>query len=135
MAENKTQPTDADVEAFLAGIENEARRKDCQALAALMAKVTKQKPKLRGTAIIGFGTHTYKYASGREGETCQVGFSPRKGDISVYGTASAPHQQELLAKLGKHKMGKGCLYISKLSDVNMKILEELVSGAAKANAA
>jgi Domain of unknown function (DU1801) len=134
MAENKTQPTDADVEAFLSNIEEETRRRDCIALAAIMAKATKQKPKLWGTAIVGFGTHKYKYASGREGETCQVGFSPRKGDISIYGTASAPRQQELLAKLGKHKMGKGCLYISKLSDVNVRVLEELVSGAAKTNA-
>ena len=129
MAENKTKPTDADVAQYLAQIENDERRADCVALAALMAKVSKHPPQMWGAAIVGFGTLKYKYESGREGETCLIGFASRKGDISVYGTASAPQQVSLLAKLGKHKMGKGCLYIKRLSDVDLNVLEQLFSGA------
>jgi len=127
MAENKTKPTEASVDAYLDAINDEARRKDCKALAKLIAKVTKLKPKMWGTAIVGFGTLKYKYESGREGETCLIGFSSRKGDISIYGTASAPRREALLAKLGKHKTGKGCLYIGKLQDVDVGVLEKLIA--------
>ena len=129
MAENKTKLTQASVEHYLAAIEDNGRRKDCEALAKLMAKATKHQAMMWGTSIVGFGSHHYKYASGREGDICLVGFSSRKGDISIYGTASAPAQEELLARLGKHKMGKGCLYIRKLGDVDVKVLEQLVAGA------
>ncbi|MDR3388124.1 MAG: DUF1801 domain-containing protein [Rudaea sp.] len=132
MAENKTKPTGASVEQYLAGIESNERRKDCEALSRLMAKATKLKPKLWGTAIVGFGTLRYKYESGREGETCLIGFSSRKGDISIYGTGSAPQREELLSGLGKHRTGKGCLYIGKLRDVDVKVLEQLIVRSIKA---
>ncbi len=130
MAENKTKATDARIEDYLAAIDDEARRKDCEALAALMAKATRQPPTMWGASIVGFGQYHYKYASGREGDTCVVGFSSRKGDISVYGLNAAADAGELLPKLGKHKAGKGCLYIKRLSDVDLKVLEKLVAGAA-----
>jgi hypothetical protein len=134
MAENKTKPTEASVEEFLANIEDEHRRKDCDALVKIMTKATKLKPKMWGTAIVGFGVHKYKYESGREGETCLVGFSSRKGDISIYGTGSAPKQEELLSKLGSHKMGKGCLYVGKLKDIDVAVLEQLIATSANAKA-
>jgi hypothetical protein len=132
MAENKTKATDASVTDYLAAIDDEARRKDCEALAGLMAKATKQAPVMWGASIVGFGRYHYKYDSGREGDSCVVGFSSRKGDISVYGLRAADGAEELLSKLGKHKAGKGCLYIKRLSDVDLKILEKLVAGAAAA---
>ena len=129
MAENKTKATEASVESYLSAIEDESRRRDCEALAKLMTKATKQQPKMWGTSIVGFGTYHYKYASGREGDSCVTGFASRKGDISVYLMAGFPGQEELLSKLGKHKMGKGCLYIRKLSDVDLYVLEQLISGS------
>ena len=130
MAENKTKVTDASVKDYLAAIDDEARRKDCEALADLMAKATKQPPTMWGASIVGFGRYRYRYASGREGESCVVGFSSRKGDISVYGLNAGDGAAELLSKLGKHKAGKGCVYIKRLSDVDLKVLGELVAGAA-----
>jgi hypothetical protein len=132
MAENKTKANDASVEQYLAAIDDDLRRRDCQTLANIMAKATKLKPKMWGTAIVGFGVHTYKYESGREGETCLVGFSSRKGDISIYGTGGVPMREELLSRLGKHKMGKGCLYVGKLKDVDVAVLAELISASVKA---
>jgi hypothetical protein len=129
MAENKTKATEASVESYLSAIEDEARRQDCRALAKLMTKATKQQPKMWGTSIVGFGSYHYRYESGREGDSCLTGFSSRKGDISVYGVAGFPGQEELLAKLGKHKMGKGCLYLRRLGDVDLKVLEQMVVGA------
>jgi hypothetical protein len=126
MAENKTKATDASVESYFSAIEDESRRKDCEALAKLMTKATKEPPKMWGPSIVGFGSYHYKYESGREGDSCLVGFSSRKGDISVYGLASSLEHEELLSKLGKHKMGKGCLYIRKLSEVDLKVFEQLV---------
>ena len=129
MAENKTKATDASVEGYLSAIEDEARRGDCEALARLMTKATKQKPRMWGASIVGFGSYHYKYESGREGDSCLTGFSSRKGDISVYRVASFPGQAELLSKLGKHKLGKGCLYVRKLSDVDLNVLERLIVGS------
>jgi len=129
MAENKTKATDASVESYLSAIEDETRRKDCEALAKLMAKATKEPPKMWGTSIVGFGSYHYKYESGREGDSCLAGFASRKGDISLYIGSSAPGQEALLAKLGKHKMGKGCLYLRKLADVDLKVLEQLIVGS------
>jgi hypothetical protein len=130
MAENKTKATDASVEDYLAAIDDEARRKDCVALADLMAKATKQPARMWGASIVGFGSYHYKYASGREGDTCVVGFSSRKGEISVYGLNAGEGAADLLAKLGKHKAGKGCVYIKRLSDVDLKVLQKLVALAA-----
>ncbi len=133
MAENKTKVTTASVASYFAGIKDEARRKDCEALAKLMTKAARQPPKMWGKSIVGFGSHHYKYESGREGDICAVGFSSRKGDITMYGLTSAPGHEELLGKLGKYSGGKGCLYIRKLSDVDPRIIELLVAGAARAN--
>jgi hypothetical protein len=129
MAENKTKPTAVRVEDYLAGIEDKARRADCEALVKLMRKVTRQPPVMWGPGIVGFGSYHYVYDSGRSGDMCATGFASRKGDISVYLTASFEGQQELLAALGKHKMGKACLTIRRLSDVDMKVLEKLVAGS------
>ena len=127
MAENKTKQTEASVEAYLAAIADETRRKDCMALAELMARASKEKPKMWGASIVGFGSYHYKYESGREGDSCIVGFSSRKGDISVYLMGNFPQREELLAKLGRHKTGKACLYLRKLDDINLEVLERLVA--------
>jgi hypothetical protein len=129
---NKTQETDASVESYLAAIQDEVRRNDCAALAKLMARATKLPPKMWGTSIVGFGSYHYKYESGHEGDTCLVGFSSRKGDISVYGLKAAPSHEELLPQLGKHKEGKGCLYIRRLSEIDLTVLEKLIADAAAA---
>jgi len=129
MTENKTQPTDASVERYIAAVEDESRRADCKTLAKLMAKATKQKPKMWGTSIVGFGSYHYKYDSGREGDSPLAAFSSRKGALSVYLMASFPGQVQLLSRLGKHKMGKACLYIRKLNDIDVKVLEQLVVGS------
>ena len=126
MKENKTKVTDASVESYLAAIADEARRQDCEALTKLMTKATKQPPKMWGTSIVGFGSYHYKYASGHEGDSCLTGFASRKSDITLYLVADFPGHEELLAKLGKHKRGKGCLYIRHLSDVDPKVLEQLI---------
>ncbi|HEV7518085.1 MAG TPA: DUF1801 domain-containing protein [Thermoanaerobaculia bacterium] len=127
MAENKTKATEASVESYLSAIEDDARRRDCEALAKLMTRATQEQPKMWGTSIVGFGSYHYKYESGREGDSCLTGFSSRKGDISIYLLAGFPRREELLAKLGKHKMGKGCLYVRKLGDVDQKVLEQLIA--------
>ena len=129
MAENKTKATQASVAGYIAAIGDESRRKDCEALAKLMAKATKEKATMWGTAIVGFGSYHYKYESGREGDSCLTGFSSRKGDISIYLVSDFPGRDALLAKLGKHKTAKGCLYVRKLSDVDPKVLEQLVVGS------
>ncbi len=132
MATNKTTPTDASVSDYLGAIDSETRRRDCEVLVLLLAKATGAKAKMWGSSIVGFGTHTYKYASGKDGEICLVGFSSRKGDISIYGTGAASSEEGLLERLGKHKMGKGCLYIGKLIDVDLKVLEQLITSAVRA---
>ena len=132
MPENKTKATTSSVDAYIEAISDESRRKDCRALAKLMARATKHKPVMWGTAIVGFGSYHYKYDSGREGDSCLVGFSSRKGDISIYLTASFPGRENLLAKLGKHKLAKACLYVRSLSDIDAKVLEQLVAGSAEA---
>jgi hypothetical protein len=130
MAENKTKATDASVGDYLATIDDEARREDCEALVGLMAKATKQPPRMWGASIVGFGSYHYRYASGREGGACVVGFSSRKGDISVYGLNAAAGAADLLSKLGKHKTGKGCVYIKRLTEIDLKVLAMLVASAA-----
>ena len=129
MAESKTKRTEASVDGYFSTIKDEARRKDCEALAKLMTKATKEPPKMWGTSIVGFGSYHYKYESGREGDSCLTGFSSRKSDIVVYLSADVLGQKQLMAKLGKHKVGKGCLYIRQLSDVDLKVLEQLGAGA------
>jgi hypothetical protein len=129
MAENKTKMTDASVESYFSAIEDEVRRKDCADLAALMTRVTGYEPKMWGSSIVGFGSYHYKYESGHEGDSCLTGFSSRKGDITLYLTSGGPWKEEVLSRLGKHKKGKGCLYIRQMSDVDQVVLAQLVAGA------
>ncbi len=129
MPEAKTKPTPVSVTEHLAKIEDPARRADCELLVQLMRKVTKQEPALWGPSIVGFGSYKYTYESGHSGESCATGFAARKGDISVYLVAAAPNQAEFLSRLGKHKMGKSCLCIKRLADVDLKVLEQLVAGS------
>ena len=129
MAENKTKATDASVEAYFAAIADEQRRADCRALATVIGKVSKQKPQMWGTGIVGFGSYHYRYESGREGDSCVVGFAARKSDISVYLMGEFAGRDDLLARLGRHKMAKACLSLRTLSDVDMTVLEKLVAGS------
>ena len=126
MAENKTQPTQVPVETYLASIADETRRHDCEQLVRMMSCATGQPPVMWGDSIVGFDRYHYRYDSGREGDAAQVGFSSRKADISVYLCPAAPGQDALLARLGRHKMGKSCLSIRRLDDVDRGVLEQLV---------
>ena len=135
MAENKTKPTTVSVPAFLDGCTDETRRTDAKALAKLMQKVTGKKPAMWGPSIVGFDSYHYIYESGREGDMPIVGFSPRKAANVLYGMIGFAGAEALLAKLGKHTTGKGCLYIKKLADVDMKVLETLVKKAVAATRA
>jgi len=131
MAENKTKATVADPEAYIETIAEDARRQDCVALMALMSKATNVPPMMWGAAIVGFGVYKYPLAGGKEGEICAVGFSSRKSDISIYGVTRTEGAEALLAHLGKHKLGKGCLYVNRLADVDLNVLEQLVAQAFK----
>ena len=128
MAENKTKPTKLSVPAFIDALTDATRRADAKVLVKLMQKSSGEKPKMWGPAIIGFGSCHYKYESGREGDVPLVGFSPRKAASVLY-LAGFSDSQALLAKLGKHTTGKGCLYIKKLADVDHHVLEALVAKA------
>ena len=129
MAENKTKQTTASVEGYLSAIADEVRREDCRTLVEMMTRASKAPPKMWGTGIVGFGSYHYKYESGHEGDSCIVGFSSRKGDISLYLVAGFPGSDALFAKLGKHKRGKACLYVRRLSDVDVEVLEQLIVGS------
>lgn len=125
-AQNKTQQTTASVKAFIDGIKDEAQRKDARAMLTLMKRATGSTPRMWGPSIVGFGSYHYKYASGREGDYCVTGFSPRKGTLTVYILPGLHLQADNLKKLGKHTTGKSCLYIKKLSDVHLPTLEAMV---------
>lgn len=127
MAENKTKATEASVAAHLAAIADEARRQDCEILAQLMARATKEPPRMWGASIVGFGSYHYRYASGHEGDSPLVGFSPRKQNTTLYLAYGLEQQEDLLQRLGKHKIGKGCLYIKRLADVDQAVLRELIA--------
>ena len=129
MAELKTKPNEQSVKDFLGGIADEKRRQDCFTVLELMKKVTEQEPKMWGAGIVGFGNYKYKYESGREGVWFITGFSPRKQNLTLYLMSGFSRYNELLAKLGKHKTGKSCLYINKLEDVNLQILEEMIENS------
>ena len=129
MSENKTKPGDSSAQAFLDAVDGDERRADCQALVALMGRITGKPAVMWGASIIGFDTYHYRYESGREGDWLVTGFSPRKGDISVYLTAASADQADLLAGLGRHRMGKGCLYIRRLAEIDMDLLEQLVAAS------
>ncbi|MCB9787700.1 MAG: DUF1801 domain-containing protein [Deltaproteobacteria bacterium] len=126
MAENKTQPTAVAAEDFLAGVEDPAKREDCRALVRLMQDVTGEPPVMWGASIVGFGKYHYRYESGREGDFLLVGFSPRAKELSLYIMAGFERHAELMARLGKFRTGKACLYVKRLSDIDMGVLEELV---------
>ena len=125
MAENKTKPTQLSVMAFIDALPDLAKRADARELVRLMQRTTGEKPRMWGPSIIGFGSYHYKYESGREGVMPVVGFSPRKAANVLYGL-KAGGSETLLAKLGKHTTGKGCVYIKKLADVDRKVLEKMV---------
>ncbi|HMC97898.1 MAG TPA: DUF1801 domain-containing protein [Flavobacteriales bacterium] len=125
-AELKTKKTAASVDDFIGGQKDEQVRDDCRTLIKLMSAATKDEPKMWGAAIVGFGHTTLKYDSGRELDWMIIGFSPRKANLTLYGLGSSGKREELLAKLGKHTTGKGCLYIKRLADVDMKVLTELI---------
>ena len=122
-----TRPTDASVEGFLAGIRDEQRREDSRRLCALMQEITGEPPTMWGASIIGFGTYHYRYASGGEGDSALAGFAPRRQHLAIYlvGEFESRHQS-VLARLGPHKSGKGCLYIRRLDDVDRDALRELI---------
>ncbi len=128
-AELKTKRTEASVEDFLSNIEEENRREDCKKVAAMMEEATGAKPKMWGASIVGFGTYNYKYASGREGEWMETGFSPRKQNLTLYIMSGFTKYDELLAKLGKYKTGKSCLYIKSLADIDEKVLRQLIESS------
>ncbi len=126
MAEAKTKVNDASVKKFLDAIPDKQVSKDAHAISDLMKAITKSEPKMWGTAIVGFGSYHYKYDSGHEGDICLIGFSPRKKNISLYLVGGFHELEHLMAKLGKHKVGKGCLYINRLEDVDVKILKKVI---------
>lgn len=127
MSDPKTKPTQESVEAFLNGLENDEQRRDSQTLIEMMRRITAAEPEMWGAGMVGFGKYHYKYATGREGDYFQVGFAPRKKELTLYIMPGLYEFDPLLEKLGKHKNGKSCLYIKRLADVDMAVLETLVS--------
>ncbi|MCC6455562.1 MAG: DUF1801 domain-containing protein [Caldilineaceae bacterium] len=126
MAENKTKATDADVVEFINNVPDERKRQDSFALLELMREVTGEEPKMWGSSIVGFGSYHYKYTSGREGDAGLTGFSPRKQNLTIYITSGFDQYADLMQKLGKHTTGKSCLYVKRLSDIDLNVLRELV---------
>ena len=133
-SEAKTQPTDEDPIAFLDRIEDPQRRADCHAVLAMMQKAAGAPPVMWGAAIVGFGRYRYTYASGHSGEWPIIGFSPRKNDLTLYIMPGFDQQSALMAQLGKHKTGKSCLYLKRLSDVDRPTLQRLIDWSVKAMA-
>lgn len=131
-AENKTKPTGTSVTAFIGAVDNETRKRDAKTLLAMMKKITGEKAKMWGPSIIGFGEYHYKYDSGREGDMLNVGFSPRKANLALYVMGSIAEDDPLREKLGKYKTGKSCLYINKLDDVDLIVLEKIIAKSYKA---
>ena len=126
MAELKTKKNESSVTKFLDGVKDEKKRQDSYTILKLMKQITKAEPKMWGTSIIGFGSYHYKYASGREGDWFVTGFSPRKQNLTLYIMSGISKYPDLLKKLGKFKTGKGCLYINKIEDIDIKTLKELI---------
>ena len=131
MAELKTKVTKASVDGFLKGVDDEGRRKDCQALVRLMKRAVKAEPRMWGSSIVGFGDFSYKNAAGQENDWFLAGFSPRKAALTLYIYAGFDRYASLVAKLGKHKKSGSCLHIKRLADVDLAVLEALVSASAK----
>jgi Domain of unknown function (DU1801) len=131
MAELKTKPTTESVSTFLNKVADKTRREDCFAVLEMMRDVTKEEPTMWGSSIVGFGRYRYKYESGREGEWPITGFSPRKGDLTLYIVPGFEIAPDLMKRLGKYKTGKSCLYIRKLADVDRKVLKQLLEKSVK----
>jgi hypothetical protein len=131
MAELKTKPTTESVSTFLNKVADKTRREDCFAVLEMMRDVTKEEPTMWGSSIVGFGRYRYKYESGREGEWPITGFSPRKGDLTLYIVPGFEIAPDLMKRLGKYKTGKSCLYIRKLADVDRKVLKQLTEKSVK----
>ena len=131
MAELKTKQTNASVEKFLNQISDEVRREDCFKVMKMMEEITGEKPKMWGPSIVGFGTYHYKYASGREGDWPIAAFSPRKQDLTLYIMPGSILQSELMQQLGKHRTGKSCLYLKRLSDIHLPTLKKLIRTSVK----
>lgn len=127
MAENKTQVTDVDPADFIASVEHPTRRADAETLLEMMRRVTGCEAKMWGPSIVGFGRYHYTYESGREGEYMLTGFSPRKANLVLYVMPGYEDKDEILGRLGKHRIGKSCLYVNKLADVDLDVLEEIVA--------
>lgn len=125
MAEIKTRRTDVSVDAFLDGVEHPVRRADGKAVRAMMEHVTGEPAAMWGPSIVGFGSYHYRYASGHEGDMCRIGFSPRSANLVLY-VGGFPDYDALLARLGKHRRSRACLYINKLADVDLAVLEQIV---------
>ena len=126
MAEMKTKPTGQSVAEFLNEVSDEERRADCFQVAKIMEEITGEKPKMWGPSIVGFGSYHYKYASGREGDWPEMGFSPRKKDLTLYIMVGFEKHADLMEKLGKHSTSKSCLYIKRLSDIHIPTLKKLI---------
>ena len=131
MAEMKTKPTSVNPSKFVNSIKDDNRRKDAKAVLAMMKRVTGERPRMWGSSIVGFGSYHYKYASGREGDWCVTGFSPRKDSLTVYILPGLQKHQANLKKLGKVTTGQSCIYIKSLDDVHMPTLEKMVRQAGK----
>lgn len=129
MAENKTKPTGASVAAYIASRANDQQADDCKQLMAMFEKLTKQAPRMWGPSIVGYGSYTYTYDTGRSGEMPIAAFAIRGRDLVVYLSCEEAPQKSLLAKVGKHKMGKSCFYFKTLADLDAKVLEQLVKGS------
>ncbi|HKR25732.1 MAG TPA: DUF1801 domain-containing protein [Allosphingosinicella sp.] len=126
MAEIKTKPTGVAVDTFLDAVENPVRREDGKTLRAMMERLSGEPARMWGPSIIGFGSYHYRYDSGHEGDMARIGFSPRKAELVLYVLTEGGGQEAQLARLGKHKTGKCCLYIKKLSDIDEAVLEEMI---------
>lgn len=126
MSDPKTKRNKRSVKKFLGGVADARRREAAETVLALMEEVTGEKPEMWGDSIVGFGSYRYKYESGREGEWPLTGFSPRKANLTLYIMSGFSRYHELLAKLGKHKTGKSCLYLTRLEDIDMKVLRTLI---------
>ena len=129
MAETKTKPTGASVDAYLASRARPEQLADCKAIMAICERVTRQQPTMWGPSIVGYGSYTYRYESGHSGDACLVGFAVRGRELVVYITAEKPEQVDLLARLGPHRMGKSCLYLKRLAELDVEVLEALIAGS------
>jgi len=129
MAETKTKPTNASIDEYLASRASPEQLADCKAIMAMCKRVTKQQPKMWGPSIVGYGSYTYRYESGHSGQAFLAGFAIRGKELVVYVGVDGAEQAERLGKLGKHRMGKVCLYLKRLADLDAKVLEALIAGS------